>query len=57
MGTGPEVQLEQLPAQADSVRIVASVDSSDPAQWMAVTPPRVPRLQFLDSLSDTPARY
>ncbi|NKY34467.1 arabinosyltransferase [Nocardia speluncae] len=44
------IPLEQLPAQAGAVRIVASVDSSDPAQWLAVTPPRVPQLQSLDSL-------
>jgi len=44
------VPLQQLPAQANVVRIVASVDSSDPLQWVAVTPPRVPRMQTLDSL-------
>lgn len=44
------VPLSQLPAQANVVRIVASVDSSDPLQWVAVTPPRVPQLQTLDRL-------
>ncbi|MFI1461311.1 arabinosyltransferase domain-containing protein [Nocardia carnea] len=44
------IPLEQLPDQADAVRLVASVDSSDPTQWLAVTPPRVPQLQTLDSL-------
>lgn len=44
------VPLDRLPAQADTVRIVATVDSADPKQWVAVTPPRVPRLQTLDSL-------
>ncbi|TSD96117.1 arabinosyltransferase [Skermania sp. ID1734] len=44
------VPLGQLPPQANVVRIVASVDSSDPKQWVAVTPPRVPKLQTLDSL-------
>nr|WP_308166611.1 arabinosyltransferase domain-containing protein [Nocardia albiluteola] len=44
------VPLRQLPAQANVVRIVASVDSSDPLQWVAVTPPRVPKLQTVDQL-------
>ncbi|MCX0272693.1 arabinosyltransferase domain-containing protein [Nocardia zapadnayensis] len=44
------IPLAQLPAEADAVRIVASIDSSDSTQWIAVTPPRVPRLQSLDSL-------
>ncbi|MFF3570659.1 arabinosyltransferase domain-containing protein [Nocardia jiangxiensis] len=44
------VPLQQLPSQADVVRVVASVNSSDPLQWVAVTPPRVPHLQTLDSL-------
>lgn len=44
------VPLAQLPIEATVVRIVAAVDSSDPLQWVAVTPPRVPQLQTLDSL-------
>ncbi|MFJ4655092.1 arabinosyltransferase domain-containing protein [Nocardia sp. NPDC088792] len=44
------VPLQQLPPQADVVRIVATVDSSDPLQWIALTPPRVPQLQTLDAL-------
>ncbi|MGW6426731.1 arabinosyltransferase domain-containing protein [Nocardia sp. NPDC055053] len=44
------VPLQQLPAQADLVRIVATVDSSDAEQWVAVTPPRVPDLRTLDEL-------
>ncbi|WP_036528478.1 arabinosyltransferase domain-containing protein [Nocardia sp. CNY236] len=44
------VPLNRLPIQADAVRIVASVDSADTRQWVAVTPPRVPRLQTLGSL-------
>ncbi|MGW4247847.1 arabinosyltransferase domain-containing protein [Nocardia sp. NPDC004722] len=42
--------LNRVPPQANTVRIVASVDSSDPQQWVALTPPRVPRLQSLDSV-------
>lgn len=44
------IPLDRLPDQANTVRIVASVDSSDPSQWLALTPPRVPQLQSLDSL-------
>ncbi|MEV6769433.1 arabinosyltransferase domain-containing protein [Nocardia sp. NPDC051030] len=44
------IPLKDLPIQANAVRIVAAVDSSDPEQWVAVTPPRVPALQTLDSL-------
>ncbi|WP_405140232.1 arabinosyltransferase domain-containing protein [Nocardia sp. NBC_01388] len=44
------VPLQQLPSQATAVRIVATVDSSDPQQWVAVTPPRVPQLRTLDDL-------
>lgn len=44
------VPLRQLPTRADAVRIVATVDSSDAEQWVAVTPPRVPALRTLDEL-------
>ncbi|MFI1240340.1 arabinosyltransferase domain-containing protein [Nocardia salmonicida] len=44
------VPLRQLPSQADVVRVVATVDSSDASQWVALTPPRVPNLRTLDEL-------
>lgn len=44
------VPLGQLPAQADAVRLVATVDSSEAEQWVAITPPRVPTLRTLDDL-------
>ncbi|MFD4459349.1 arabinosyltransferase domain-containing protein [Nocardia sp. NPDC058480] len=44
------VPLQQLPSHADAVRIVATVNSSDAEQWVAVTPPRVPDLRTLDEL-------
>ncbi|MFD6156419.1 arabinosyltransferase domain-containing protein [Nocardia sp. NPDC060256] len=44
------IPLPRLPAEANVVRIVAVVDSSDPTQWVAVTPPRVPQLRTLDAL-------
>src|SRR5690606_21374420 len=44
------VPLGQLPTQADAVRLVAAVDSSEAEQWVAITPPRVPALRTLDDL-------
>ncbi len=50
------VPLDQLPAQADTVRLVASDDNRDPDQWLAVTPPRVPQTRTLNDVvgSSTP---
>nr|WP_235870640.1 arabinosyltransferase domain-containing protein [Rhodococcus xishaensis] len=50
------VPLDQLPVEADAVRLVASDDDRDPDQWLAVTPPRVPRTQTLNDVvgSGTP---
>ena len=36
--------LENLPAEADAVRIVAEDNSLDPQDWIAFTPPRAPEL-------------
>ncbi|WP_280276694.1 arabinosyltransferase domain-containing protein [Nocardia wallacei] len=44
------VPLRELPDQADAVRIVASVSSSDPKQWVALTPPRLPQTRTLDTV-------
>nr|WP_280364406.1 arabinosyltransferase domain-containing protein [Nocardia wallacei] len=44
------VPLDQIPAQADVIRIVAKDKSLDPKQWMALTPPRIPRTQTIDQL-------
>ena len=48
--------LDQLPAEANAVRIVVDDSDTDPDQWVAVTPPRVPQTQTLDALlgSTTP---
>ncbi|PTR40595.1 arabinosyltransferase C [Rhodococcus sp. OK611] len=50
------VPLDALPVEADVVRIVASDNDRDPKQWLAVTPPRVPQTQTLNSVvgSQTP---
>ncbi|WP_254206634.1 arabinosyltransferase domain-containing protein [Nocardia alni] len=44
------VPLSQVPARADVVRIVAGVHSLDPGQWVALTPPRVPVTETLNTL-------
>ncbi|WP_286013279.1 arabinosyltransferase domain-containing protein [Nocardia pulmonis] len=42
--------MDRIPAQADVIRVVASARSLDPGQWLALTPPRVPRTQTLNEL-------
>ncbi|WP_067696772.1 arabinosyltransferase domain-containing protein [Nocardia jejuensis] len=44
------VPLDQIPVGANAVRLVANDADITPKQWLAVTPPRVPKLQSLDSL-------
>ncbi|MEX3563731.1 arabinosyltransferase domain-containing protein [Corynebacterium phoceense] len=48
--------LDQLPAEANVVRLVATDDSLDEEDWLAITPPRVPTLDTLNNVigSDTP---
>ncbi|ANE02936.1 arabinosyltransferase domain-containing protein [Corynebacterium crudilactis] len=48
--------LDQLPTEANVVRIVASDLNLDDDQWVALTPPRVPTLNSLHNVigSDTP---
>ncbi|MFF0490751.1 arabinosyltransferase domain-containing protein [Nocardia sp. NPDC004068] len=50
------VPMDRIPADADVIRIVASARSLDPTQWLALTPPRVPRTRTLQDLvgSQTP---
>ncbi|WP_415972125.1 arabinosyltransferase domain-containing protein [Rhodococcus sp. 077-4] len=44
------VPMNDLPADADAVRIVAEDNDLAGDQWLAVTPPRVPKTQTLNSL-------
>ena len=44
------VPLKDLPADANAVRIVATDNNITQNQWLAVTPPRVPQLQTLDTV-------
>lgn len=46
------VPLDQLPPEADVVRIVAADNSLDSDQWLAFTPPRVPSLTKMTQVID-----
>lgn len=46
------VPLDELPAEADTVRLVATDTSLDPESWIALTPPRVPELTRLSEIVD-----
>ncbi|MCX4096641.1 arabinosyltransferase domain-containing protein [Nocardia sp. alder85J] len=44
------VPLDRVPANADAVRLVAVAGDLTSRQWLAVTPPRLPRLATLDAV-------
>ncbi|WP_280508499.1 arabinosyltransferase domain-containing protein [Nocardia flavorosea] len=44
------VPLDQLPPEVNAVRLVAVDNDITSRQWLAVTPPRLPRLTTLDSV-------
>ncbi|WP_280460193.1 arabinosyltransferase domain-containing protein [Nocardia carnea] len=44
------VPLDQLPPEVNAVRLVAVDNDITSRQWLAVTPPRLPRLATLDSV-------
>ncbi|MGV9836210.1 arabinosyltransferase domain-containing protein [Nocardia niigatensis] len=44
------VPLDQIPAGANAIRLVLNDADITPRQWLAVTPPRLPRLETLNSL-------
>ncbi|WP_010539914.1 arabinosyltransferase domain-containing protein [Dietzia alimentaria] len=50
------IPLDQIPDEAQVVRVVAEDGSLDPDRWLAVTPPRNPRLRTLQEVvgSDDP---
>ncbi|MGW5382128.1 arabinosyltransferase domain-containing protein [Nocardia sp. NPDC003963] len=50
------VPLDEIPDDADVVRIVAKDKTLDPDQWIALTPPRIPQTRTLNDLigSDQP---
>ncbi|GAA4663632.1 arabinosyltransferase domain-containing protein [Gordonia humi] len=44
------VPMDQVPAGATAMRIVADDSNVNPDEWLAFTPPRAPRLKTLDAL-------
>ncbi|WP_280296853.1 arabinosyltransferase domain-containing protein [Nocardia abscessus] len=44
------VPLDQLPVEVNAVRLVAIDNDITPKQWLAVTPPRLPKLTTLNSV-------
>ncbi|MFR9752765.1 arabinosyltransferase domain-containing protein [Nocardia sp. 004] len=44
------VPLDQLPTEVNAVRLVAIDNDITPEQWLAITPPRLPKLATLNSL-------
>lgn len=44
------VPLDQLPAEVNAVRLVATDNDITQRQWLAITPPRLPRLATLDAV-------
>ncbi|WP_280387187.1 arabinosyltransferase domain-containing protein [Nocardia wallacei] len=44
------VPLDRIPDGTNAVRIVAVANDLTPRQWLAVTPPRLPKLDTLDSV-------
>ncbi|BEK84217.1 arabinosyltransferase domain-containing protein [Nocardia seriolae] len=44
------VPLDQIPAGANAIRLVLNDADITPRQWLAVTPPRLPKLETLNSL-------
>lgn len=44
------IPLDSIPEDAQVVRVVAADGNLDPDQWLAVTPPRNPRLRTLDEV-------
>ncbi|MFG2445673.1 arabinosyltransferase domain-containing protein [Nocardia fluminea] len=44
------VALDRIPAGTNAVRLVADVSEPDPMQWLAITPPRLPKLSSLNTV-------
>lgn len=42
------IPMDEVPEDADSVRIVANDPNLTPTQWIAITPPRVPEMESLN---------
>src|SRR5699024_12337481 len=48
------IALDEIPDDANVVRLVAVDDSTDEDSWLAFTPPRVPEVTTLNSQCDPP---
>ncbi|MEV6656416.1 arabinosyltransferase domain-containing protein [Nocardia fluminea] len=44
------VALDRIPAGTNAVRLVADVSEPDPMQWLAIIPPRLPKLSSLNTV-------
>ncbi|MEV6224481.1 arabinosyltransferase domain-containing protein [Nocardia fluminea] len=44
------VALDRIPAGTNAVRLVADVSEPAPMQWLAITPPRLPKLSSLNTV-------
>ena len=44
------VPMDQIPADSNMIRLVLDDTDRDPDQWLAITPPRVPRTQTLNDV-------
>lgn len=47
------IDLDEIPAGTTAVRLVAAAGEPDPMQWLAVTPPRLPKLSSLNTVVGT----
>jgi arabinosyltransferase C len=44
------VALDQIPLGTNAIRLVADAAEPDPMQWLAITPPRLPKLSSLNTV-------
>ncbi len=49
------IDLDEIPVGTTAVRLVAAAGEPDPMQWLAVTPPRLPKLSSLNTVVGTTA--
>ncbi|MFD3591652.1 arabinosyltransferase domain-containing protein [Nocardia sp. NPDC058640] len=44
------IELDRIPAGTTAVRLIADASDPDPMQWLAITPPRLPKLSPLNTV-------
>ncbi|MFE1592049.1 arabinosyltransferase domain-containing protein [Nocardia sp. NPDC058705] len=47
------IDLDRIPAGTTAVRLIADTSEPDPMQWLAITPPRLPKLSTLNTVVGT----